>query len=94
MPANIAATAPSCLVTHVCGRVASRSVSCFQPQPHYSVSEGCNTLSCCAVIFQLYDTDGDGFVTSDDVLALLRKTAGKALSENQLQQVSLYDASC
>lgn len=58
------------------------------------MSEECNALSCCAVIFQLYDTDGDGFVTSDDVLALLRKTAGKALSENQLQQVSLHDTSC
>ena len=57
------------------------------------MSEGCNTLSCCAVIFQLYDTDGDGFVTSNDVLALLRKTAGKALSENQLQQVSPHDTS-
>lgn len=75
------------------GRVASESVSCFYLQPHYFMSEGCNTLSCCAVIFQLYDTDGDSFVTSNDVLALLRKTAGKALSENQLQQVSLHDTS-
>ncbi len=41
----------------------------------------------CAVIFQLYDTDGDGYVTSQDVLSLLRKTAAKALSENQLQLV-------
>ncbi|CAK0783838.1 hypothetical protein CVIRNUC_007038 [Coccomyxa viridis] len=41
----------------------------------------------CQVIFQLYDTDGDGFVTSDNVLALLQKTAGKALSNNQLQQI-------
>jgi len=41
----------------------------------------------CAVIFQLYDTDGDGYVTGDNMLSLLRMTAGKALSENQLQQV-------
>ena len=41
-----------------------------------------------AVIFQLYDTNGDGFITSDNVLALLQKTAGKALSNNQLQQAS------
>ena len=40
------------------------------------------------MIFQLYDTDGDGFVTSDNVLALLQKTAGKALSNTQLQQAS------
>ena len=49
------------------------------------------------MIFQLYDTDGDGFVTSDNVLALLQKTAGKALSNTQLQQASpqkagLYDS--
>ncbi|CAL5222595.1 g4986 [Coccomyxa viridis] len=41
----------------------------------------------CLVIFQLYDTDGDGYVTSQDVLSLLRKTAAKALSENQLQLI-------
>lgn len=50
------------------------------------------TLCLCAVIFQLYDTDGDGFVTSDNVLTLLRQTAGKALLENQLQQARLLQA--
>ena len=45
-----------------------------------------------AVIFQLYDTDGDGFITSDNVLALLQKTAGKALSNTQLQQASSQKA--
>ncbi|KAK9908829.1 hypothetical protein WJX75_003443 [Coccomyxa subellipsoidea] len=37
--------------------------------------------------FQLYDKDGDGFVSPKELLAMLRKIMSHALSEKALEQI-------
>lgn len=40
-----------------------------------------------AVAFRMYDMDGDGFVTANDLAHTLRMLQGKALSDPQLTQI-------
>ena len=37
----------------------------------------------CAVIFRVYDTDGNGKVTSSDMLQVLRDLSGNFLTDEQ-----------
>lgn len=41
--------------------------------------------NCCAVIFKVYDTDGNGKVTSSDMLQVLRDLSGSFLTDEQRQ---------
>ena len=41
----------------------------------------------CTVAFKLYDTDGDGYISSKELLAMLQLIMGKALPASQLEQV-------
>lgn len=41
--------------------------------------------SVCAVIFRVYDTDGNGKVTSSDMLQVLRDLSGNFLTDEQRQ---------
>lgn len=47
-----------------------------------------SAVCCAAVAFQLYDKDGDGFVSAKELLNVLRTIMGRALSDKQLEQVS------
>ena len=41
----------------------------------------------CAVAFRMYDLDGDGYVSSDELAHTLKTLMGRALSDAQLEQI-------
>jgi Ca2+-binding EF-hand superfamily protein len=39
-------------------------------------------------LFKVYDIDGDGYVTKEELLVILQTLVGNSLSDSQLEQIS------